>query len=173
MRVYKDLGYEDVKDEKSLKEKIKASLLEHKEHHAEDHYIDELIKKACEDLEVEINPEIVEDEINRMLNQYNEQLKMQGLSLEQYLSFTKGTIDDLKKMMEPEANNRIKTRYLLEAICDKENIEVSHEEIHAELDKMAEMYNAKPEEIVQMIGGEEALEYDLKMRKAIDILKNN
>ena len=135
--------------------------------------IDELIKKSIENMEVEINPEITEDEINRMLNQYKEQLQMQGISLEQYLAFTKSTIDDLKKMMEPEANNRIKTRYLLEAIADKENITVNHDEIHEEAHKMAEMYNASEEEVFAMIGGEEALEYDLKMRKAVDFIKNN
>ena len=170
---YKDLGYEDVKSEEDLRNHVEKHLLEHKEAHAEDHYIDELIKKSIENMEVEINPEITEDEINRMLNQYKEQLQMQGISLEQYLAFTKSTIDDLKKMMEPEANNRIKTRYLLEAIADKENITVSHDEIHEEAHKMAEMYNASEEEVFAMIGGEEALEYDLKMRKAVDFIKNN
>ena len=170
---YKDLGYEDVKSEEDLRNHVEKHLLEHKEAHAEDHYIDELIKKSIENMEVEINPEITEDEINRMLNQYKEQLQMQGISLEQYLAFTKSTIDDLKKMMEPEANNRIKTRYLLEAIADKENITVSHDEIHEEAHKMAEMYNASEDEVFAMIGGEEALEYDLKMRKAVDFIKNN
>ena len=76
-------------------------------------------------------------------------------------------------MMKPEAENRIKTRYLLEEIAKSENIEVTHDEIHEEAHKMSEMYNASEEEIFAMMGGEEALEYDLKMRKAIDFLKNN
>lgn len=170
---YKDLGYDDVKSEEELRKHVKEHLLEHKNAHAEDHYIDELIKKAIENMEVELNPEIIDAEVNRMINQYREQLQMQGLSLEQYLSFTKGTLDDLKNMMKPQAEERVKTRYLLEEIVKKENLEVTHDEIHAEADKMAEMYNASADDIFNMIGGEEALEYDLKMRKAVDFLKNN
>lgn len=170
---YKDLGYDDVKTEEELRKHVKEHLLEHKNAHAEDHYIDELIKKAIENMEVELNPEIIDAEVNRMINQYREQLQMQGLSLEQYLSFTKGTLDDLKNMMKPQAEERVKTRYLLEEIVKKENLEVTHDEIHAEADKMAEMYNASADDIFNMIGGEEALEYDLKMRKAVDFLKNN
>ena len=170
---YKDLGYDDVKTIDELKTKVKDHLLEHKNAHATDHYIDEVIKKAVENMTVEINAEIIEDEVNRMLNNYKDELKMQGLSLEQYLTFTKSTVDDLKNMMKPEAEKRVKTRYLLEEIVKKENLEVSHDEIHEEAHKMAEMYNANEEEIFAMIGGEEALEYELKMRKAIDFLKNN
>ena len=170
---FKDLGYEDVTNEDELKAKVKENLKEHKEEHASDHYIDELIKESILNMTVEINDEIVDDELNRMINQYRNQLQMQGLSLEQYLEFTKSSIDDLKKMMKEEALNRIKTRYLLEEIVKEEKIEVSHEEIHEEADKMAEMYQTTADEVFKMIGGEEALEYDLKMRKAIDVLKNN
>ncbi len=170
---YKDLGYDDVKTEEELKARVKEHLQEHKDAHADDEYIDKLIKKAIENMEVEINPEIIADEVDRMLNSYKQELQMQGLSLEQYLAFTKGTIDDLKKMMEPEAENRIKTRYLLEEIINKENIEVTHEMVHEEAHKMAEMYNMSEEEIFASIGGEDAIEYELKMRAAIDFLKNN
>ncbi len=170
---YKDLGYDDVKTEEELRKHIKEHLLEHKSSHAEDHYADELIKKAIENMEVEINPEIIDSEVNRMINQYKEQLQMQGLTLEQYLSFTKGSLEDLKNMMKPNAEERVKTRYLLEGIVENEKLEVTHDEIHAEADKMAEMYNATSDDIFKMIGGEEALEYDLKMRKAVDFLKNN
>ena len=170
---FKDLGYDDVKTEEELRNKLEEHIKEHKEAHAEDHYIDEVIKKALENLEVEINPEIIEDETNRMIDQYKQQLQMQGLSLEQYLQFTKSTVDDLKKTMEGEAVNRVKTRYLLEAVADKEKLEVSHDEIHEEAHKMSEQYNMSEDEIFSAIGGEDALAYDLRMRKAIDFLKNN
>jgi trigger factor len=170
---YKDLGYDDIKDEKAFKEEVKNHLLEHKKADSENKYIDELLKKAADNLTVEINPEIVEDEVNRMINQYREQLKMQGLSLEQYLAFTKSDMESLKKMMEPEALNRIKSRYLLEAIADKEKITVTDDETKEEANKMAEHYNVTVEELINMIGGEDVVAYDLKMRKAIEVLKNN
>ena len=168
---YQDLGYEDVKTEEELKAKVKEHISHHKETDAENKYIDELLKKAIENLEVELNPEIIESEIERMLNQYRQELQMQGITLEQYLEFTKSNMESLKKMMEPEAINRIKARYLLEEIAIKENIEVSEEDITTEAEKMAEMYQVSKEELIQMIGGEDMLKYDIKMRKALELLK--
>ena len=168
---YKDLGYENVKTQTELESEVSKHLLEHKKVDAENKYIDELLKKAIENLEVEINPEIIEDEVQRIINQYTNQLQMQGLTLDQYLEFTKSNLESLKKMMEPEAINRIKSRYLLEEIVTKEKIEVLDEEIKAETKKMAEMYQVTEEELLKMIGNEDMIGYDLKMRRAIEILK--
>ena len=109
---FKDLGYEDVKTKEELEKEVEKHLTEHKEADAENKYIGELLNKAIENMEVEVNPEIIDEEINRMLNQYRDELKMQGITLEQYLEFTKTTMESLKKMMEPEAINRIKSRYV-------------------------------------------------------------
>ena len=168
---YKDLGYENVKTETELESEISKHLLEHKKGDAENKYIDELLKKAIENLEVEINSEIIEDEVERIINQYTNQLQTQGLTLDQYLEFTKSNIESLKKMMEPEAINRIKSRYLLEEIVKKEKIEVLDEEVKEETKKMAEMYQVTEEELLKMIGNEDMIGYDLKMRRAIEILK--
>ncbi len=170
---YKDLGYENVKTEEELKEEIKKHLLEHKKADAENKYIDELLKKAVESLEVEINPEITESELNRMVDEYRNRLQMQGLSLEQYLAYTKSNIEDLKKQITPEAEYRIKVRYLLEEISKKENIEVSDEEVKTEIKRISEMYGVTEDDVINMIGGEEVIKADLKMRKAIDIIKEN
>ena len=170
---FKDLGYDDVKDEAGLREEVKNHLLGHKEEDAENKYLDKLVEKAVETLEVEINPEIIEDEKERMIDDYRRELSMQGLSLEQYLEFTKGNLDTLKKNIEPQAIARIKTRYLLEAIIEKENITVTEEEVKEEIKKMAEMYGVSEEEITTHIGDNEVIGYDLKMRKALDFLKEN
>ncbi len=168
---YKDLGYDKVKTETELENEISKHLLSHKETDAENKYIDELLKKACENLTVELNPEIIAEEVDRILGQYRNQLQMQGLTLEQYLEFTKSDLDSLKKMMEPEAINRIKSRYLLEEIANLEKIEVTDEEVKAETTKMAEMYGTTEEELLKMIGDQEMVAYDLKMRRAIEIIK--
>ena len=170
---FKDLGYEDVKTKEELEKEVEKHLTEHKEADAENKYIGELLNKAIENMEVEVNPEIIEEEINRMLNQYRDELKMQGITLEQYLEFTKTTMESLKKMMEPEAINRIKSRYLLEAIAEKEKIEITAEETKAETTAMAKKYEVSEEDLLQMIGGEDMISYDLKMRKALEVLKNN
>ena len=170
---FKDLGYDDVKDEAGLKEKVKTDLLTHKEEDAENKYLDELIGKAVENLEVEINPEIIEDEKERMIDDYRRELSMQGISLEQYLEFTKGNLETLKKNIEPQAVARIKTRYLLEGVVEKENLTVTDDEVKAEVKRLAEMYGTTEEEITTHIGDSEVIGYDLKMRKALDFLKEN
>ena len=170
---FKDLGYENVKTEAELKAEIKKHLLEHKEADAENKYIDELLRKASENIEVEINPEIIENEQNRMIDDYRNNLKMQGLSLEQYLQFTKSSIEDLKKQIEPEATSRVKIRYLLEEVSKKENVEVTDEEVKEEVNRISTAYNVPENEVIDMIGGEEIIKADLKMRKAVDIIKGN
>lgn len=170
---FKDLGYENVKTEAELKAEIKKHLLEHKEADAENKYIDELLRKASENIEVEINPEIIENEQNRMIDDYRNNLKMQGLSLEQYLQFTKSSIEDLKKQIEPEATSRVKIRYLLEEVSKKENVEVTDEEVKEEVNRISTAYNVPENEVIDMIGGEEIIKANLKMRKAVDIIKEN
>ena len=81
------------------------------------------------------------------------------------------TIDDLEKMMHPQAEARIKTRYLLEEVVEKEKIKVTEKEVKEEIKKNAEKYGMKEEEFVTAIGGEEGIEYDLKMKKALEIIK--
>ena len=170
---YADLGLEDIKTVNEFEKSISKELLAKKQHEADNKYIDALLKKACENMKIDINKEIIEDEVERILNQYTQQLQMQGLSLEQYLEFSKGSVEELKKQMEPEAENRIKARYLLEAIAAKEKIEVTKEEVEAELEKIAQMYGTSVDEVTKMLGDRELIADDLKMRRALDILKGN
>lgn len=170
---YKDLGYDDVKTKEELNKKIEEHLLEHKNHDIDNKYLDEVLKKATDNMTVEINEEIIHEEIHRMINQYSEQLKMQGLSIEQYLEFTKSTMEDLEKQMKPEAEMRLKERYLLEAVAEKENIEVTEKEVEEDIERISAMYNIEKDEFVKMIGGDEMVKYDVKMRKALEFLKEN
>lgn len=170
---FKDLGYEDVKTESELEAKIKEHLLEHKNHDIDNKYLDEVLKKAVENMTVEINEEIIHDEIHRMINQYAEQLRMQGLSIEQYLEFTKSTMHDLENQMKGEAETRVKERYLLESVAEAEKIEVTKEEVEEDLERISAMYNVEKEEFIKMVGGTEMVEYDVKMRKTLEFLKNN
>lgn len=170
---FKDLGYEDVKTESELEAKIKEHLLEHKNHDIDNKYLDEVLKKAVENMTVEINEEIIHDEIHRMINQYAEQLRMQGLSIEQYLEFTKSTMHDLENQMKGEAETRVKERYLLESVAEAEKIEVTKEEVEEDLERISAIYNVEKEEFIKMVGGTEMVEYDVKMRKTLEFLKNN
>ena len=133
----------------------------------------ELINKAIENMEVEINEEITHEEIHRMINQYAEQLKMQGLSLEQYFEFTKTSMKELEKQMAPEAEKRVKERYLLEEIADAEKIEATDKDVEEDIERISKMYNVEKDEFVKMIGGTDMIKYDVRMRKALEFLKEN
>lgn len=170
---FKDLGYDNVTTKEELDVKIKNHLMEHKNQDAENKYLDELIKTAVENMEVEINPEIINSEKEMMIDEYRQELQMQGISLEQYLEFTKGNLDTLKQNIEPQAVARIKTRYLLEAIIEKEKLETTEEEVDNEIKELAEKYETTEDEILKHYAERDAIKYDLTMRKALDVLKNN
>ncbi|MCX4365835.1 MAG: trigger factor [Bacilli bacterium] len=168
---FDDLGIEGVDSIEKLKEHVEEEMMHQKEHQAEDKFIDELLHKATDNMKVDINNEIIDSEVKRMLNQYRQELQMQGVTLEQYLSFTGTKMEDVENMMKPQAIARIKTRYLLEEIVKKEKIKVTDEEIKEEIKKASEQYEMKEDEFLSAIGGEEMIKYDLEMRKAIEIVK--
>ena len=170
---YKDLGMENIKTQNEFESEISKGLMDRKNAEVNNKYLDELLKKATDNLEVELNPEIIADEVERIMQQYQQQLQMQGLTIEQYLEFTQGDLESMKKMMEPEAINRTKSRYLLEEIAKAEKIEITLEERQSEIKRMAEMYQTSEDELIKMIGNEELIDYDIKMRRAIEVLQNN
>ena len=124
-------------------------------------------------MKVEINPEIIDEEVHRMIHQFEDQLKMQGIKLDDYMAITGMTHEKLHEQMEPEATKRIKYRYLLEAIADAEKIDFSEEEVQAKSKEMAENYGITEEELLKAYGSLDIVKYDMKMYKAIEILKEN
>lgn len=168
---FQDLGIDGVDSMDSLKKHVKEELMHEKEHQTEDKYVDELLRKATDNMTVDINNEIIDSEVDRMLKQYEQELAMQGVSLQQYLSITGGKIDEFKTMLKPQAIARIKTRYLLEAVAEKESISIKKEDIKKEIKDVSAQYGMKEEEFLNAIGGEEMVEYDLKMKAALEVIK--
>lgn len=170
---FDDLGMEGINDEASLRAQVKENLQVHKEHHAEDHFIDALIDAGLENMEVELPDVMVDEELDRMIKQYEENLKMQGLSLEQFYKFTNSDEAALKDQMREDAIKRVKSRLLLEEVAKQEKIEISEEEVEKEAEELATKYNMKKDEFLNLFGGLEMVKYDLEMRKAIEVLKEN
>ena len=170
---FEDLGYDKVTNEKELKDEVKKILMERKQQELDDKYIEDILSKASDNMKVELDEEIIHDEIHRLMSQFEEQLKMQNLTLDQYFEFTKMTHDDLHKNMEPEAIKRIKYRFLLEEVAEKEKIEVTEEEADKDAEEMAKNYGITKDELMKAFGSKEVLMYDAKMRKTLDFLKNN
>lgn len=164
---------DEVESLDELKEKIKTRLKDSKEHEAEHHLRDTLVEKAAANAEVEIPEAMINTEINRMMQEFEQRLQMQGMNLELYFQFSGQDEAALREQMNEEAQKRVKFNLTLEAIAKAENLEASEEDVNAELEKMAQMYNMTVENIKAALGGTEGITSDLKLNKAVDFLVAN
>ena len=96
---------------------------------------------------------------------------MQGINEEIYLQYANTTKEDIVSHMKEEAEKRLKNSYLLNAIIKEEKIEVTEKETDKEIDSIAKENNVTKEEVIQAFGGKEALSYDLKVKKVIELMK--
>jgi trigger factor len=167
----------DVDDEvetlDALKEKIKTRLENSKQHEAEHHLRDTVVEKAAANAEVEIPEVMVNNEVNRMMQEFEQRLQMQGMNLELYFQFSGQDENALREQMKEEAANRVRVNLTLEAIAKHENLEVTDEDVNAELENMAGMYNMTVDSIKQALGGLEGIKGDLQLKKAVDFLVEN
>lgn len=170
---FKDLNMEGVNDRASLESALKETLAARKEQQAEGEYVDKLLEKLSEQTKIELPEEMIGDEIHRMIHQYEDNLKMQGITLEQFYQFTNSNEDMLKEQMKDEAVKRIKYRLMLEEIIKLEKLTATHEEADKEASEIASKYGMEKEDFLTQFGGLEMIKYDLEMRKAIDVLKGN
>ncbi|WP_313801020.1 trigger factor [Cytobacillus sp.] len=164
---------EEVETLAALKEKVKTRLEESKKHEAEHFVQDTVVEKASANAEIDLPSVMVDTEIDRMMNEFEQRLQMQGMNLELYFQFSGQEESALREQMKEDAEKRVRTNLTLEAIAKAENIEVSDEEVTAELNKMAEMYNMTVENIQKALGSLEGLKTDLQVKKAVDFIVEN
>lgn len=168
----------DVDDEvetlAELKEKTRKRLEDQKKTDVENKKREALIQQASDNAEVEIPEVMVSTEMDRMLREFEQRLQMQGMTLDMYYQFSGQDEDALKEQMSADANKRVKTNLTLEAIAEAEELDITEEDINAELKTMAEMYQVEVDQLTQMLGGNtDAVKEDLKFKKAIDFLVDN
>lgn len=171
--LFDDLGLEDVHSKEDLEKYVENDIKKRKEQNAENKLIDDLLEAVAKETEIELPEELVHEEIHRMLHSYDERLRMQGLSLDQYLEFTKKTTEDMENELKGEAEKTVTYRYMIEEIANKENISATDEEVDAEAERLAEMYKMTKDEIINAFGDKEMIKYDLRMRRTIEFLKEN
>ena len=168
---FEDLGMEGIDSEEKLKEQIKSSITAQKEVEVENKYVDELLEAVGKNVEVDIPEEMINEEVDRLMKRFDEQMRMQGISLDLYYQFTNSDESQLRSQMEKEAFNNVLYRLMLEEIMKQEKIEVSDKEAEEEAEKMAEKYKMKKEEFLSQFGGLDLIKYDLEVRKTVDLLK--
>ena len=152
------------------KDSVKAKLEEKKASEAKRAQEDEAIKKIVEKSEMELPDAMIETQCENMINQFAQQMAQQGLSMEQYMQFSGMTIEQLKEQVRPEAIERIQSELVLEQIAKEEQIEVTDEDIDAEIQKMAEMYNMEADKLKGYMGEaeKENMKEDMAIQKAIE-----
>ena len=114
---------------------------------------------------------MVDDEIHHMIHRFEDQLKMQGISLDMYYQFTGSDENMLHSQMEKEAYEHILYRLTLEEIMKLEKVEVTDKEVEDEIKSLTEKYSMKEEDLLKAIGSKNMIKYDLEMRKVIELLK--
>ena len=166
-----DLGMEGITNKEELEKQLEENIKARKEAEVENKYIDELLAKAAENTEIDIPEAMINEEIDRILKQYEENLKMQGITLEMLYQFTNSDEQALRDQMREEAKNRVTYRLMLEEIAKEEKIEISDEQAETEAVNLATKYQMEKEEFLKTFGGLEMVKYDLKMRQALEVLK--
>ena len=129
------------------KESVKKNLAEKKEADAKNAKEEAVVEAIIADAEMDIPEAMVATQQRQMVEEFAQRLAMQGLSMEQYSQFTGMTASAMMEQVKPQAEKRIKSRLVLEAVVAAENIEVSDAEYEEELAKMAEMYKMEVEQI--------------------------
>ena len=168
---FEDLGMEGIDSEDKLKAEIKESIKAQKEMDAENKYVDSLLEGVSKNVEVDIPEEMVNEEVDRLMGRFAEQMKMQGISLDLYYQFTGSNEEQLRSQMEKEAFNNVLYRLMIEEIQQIEKIVVSDEDAEKEAEELAKKYQMDKEDFLNQFGGLEMVKYDLEVRKVIELLK--
>ena len=168
---FEDLAMEGVHSKETLEKEVEKNIKAQKEADSENKYIDHLLEEVAKNVEVDIPQEMVDEETTRLLGRFEQQMAMQGISLDIYYQFTKSSEEDLRKQMDKEAYQNVLYRLMLEEIMNLEKIEVSQEEASKEAEELAKKYKLDKEDFLKQFGGLEMIQYDLEMHKVIDLLK--
>ncbi len=157
------------------KEDIKKNLVEKKEKDAKNAKEEAVIDEIINDSDMEIPEAMITTQQRQTVDDFAQRMQMQGLSMEQYFQFTGSNYEMLLEQVKPQAEKRIKSRLVLEAVVEKEKIEVSEEEYVKETEKMAEAYQMEAEKVREMLGEKEKAQVmkDLAIQKAVEFVVEN
>ncbi len=151
---------------------IKKNLTEQKKEEAKKIKQQRAVAAAVENATMDIPEPMIASQVARMMDDMNQRLQQQGLDLDTYLQYMGGNREMLASNMRPEAETRIKNSLVLEAVAKAEKIEVSEEEVDAEIAKMAETYQMDVEQLKGLVGDAEkaSIKEDLAVQKAAELV---
>ena len=169
---FEDLGMEGIDTKEALEAQVKENITASKEAQAEDKYVEDLLNEVSKTTEIDVPETMINDETDRMVEHFAENMRMQGISIEQFYQYTNSSKESLKEQYKEEALKRIKYRLIIEAIIKEEKIKVTDKEVDAEVDEIAKKYSMTKEEVKKQYGENlDYIKYDLEVRKAFNVLK--
>lgn len=163
-----DVSEYETFDEYKAKEVEK--LTKEKEKKARQKKEDAIIEKVIANTEMDVPEVMYENRVNDLLAEYEQNMKMQGITLEAYCQFSGQTMDDLKNQLKPMAKNSVDAKLVMDQIVKEEGIEATDEDIQAEIKKYADQYGIDPEKIAQYYESDPAFKQEVALHKAIDLL---
>jgi trigger factor len=136
---------------------------------------DDILDKINEANDFDVPDAMVETEVDNMLQEYDYQLRAQGMDISTYIQYMGRTVDEFREDMKISAFRRVKNRMMIRAIANQENITASDEEVEKQLNDMAEQNHIDVEKLKEYLGGEnlKAVREDVRIQKAIDLLYEN
>ncbi len=169
----KDVSEFDTLDE--LKTSTRERLEKYAKSGAENQMKDAALAKVVEANQIDVPKVMVEDEVDRMVQELDQQMRYQGMSIDQYLGFVQKDMKEFREEMTEDAERSVKTRLILNGIVEAEKFEVSGEEVEEELKVMAVQYQLSVDRIKEMIGdsGMKMFEKDIQVKKAIEFIYSN
>ena len=169
----KDVSEFDTLDE--LKADTREKLAASKKDQAENSMKNSVIEAVFNANDIDVPAPLVEQEIDSQIGQFDQQLRAQGMDLQTYMQYLGKNPDEFRDDIREEARKKVKTQMLVSAVADQEEVEVSEDELNAEIEKMAQQYGMEKDKLVEMLGMQNLamIRGDLKARKAVDIMYEN
>ena len=157
------------------KEDVKKNLEEKKMKEAKENKEREAVEAVVDLSEMDIPEAMVETQQRQMVDEFAQRITMQGLSMEQYFQFTGTSYQQMLENVKPQAEKRIQSRLVLEAIAEAEKIEVTDEDFEKEIETMAEVYQMDASKVKEMLGEKEMknIRQDLAVKKAAEFVVEN
>lgn len=154
---------------------VKKNLEERKASDAKRKKTDAAIDAVIADATMDIPEAMIQTTQRQMLDEYSQNMRAQGISLEQYMQYTGVDADALMEQLKPQAQERIKARLVLGAVAAAEKMEATEEDIEAEIKTMAEAYNLEVEKVKELLGesGRKSLMEDILIKKAQEFVTDN
>ena len=148
----KELNMPNVENVLQLRDSRRDQLLKQKENANKQAYLDKLLEEIKKESKFDIPEEILAEETENRKKDLENRLKQSGLDIEQYLTITRMSEEDLNKQLQTEAEKGLQSWLVLDAVGKKENINITEEEVEFELAKMGEQYNMSIDQIKQALG---------------------